>query len=157
MNWQFYKDEKEEHRIGLGRYAGQRKYVSGWDEAGKSGKTISYENFPLLQYVNEQCDNVNLVEDKKGLFCEYCCHYHAKFTLKGIVRVYEPLPQRGYDTPEQKFINPGKYRSDWTDNDECFEDPYPEELPPVDLSPGDDFWQRVREHVSRYGLKVEVP
>lgn len=155
MNYQFYKDEREEHRYGLGKYAGQRKYVSAYATLTDLG-VQGHIDHPTLQYISDQCDNLNLVEDQKGLFCEYCCHYHAKFTLKGIVRVYEPLPQRGYDTPERTFINPGKYRSDWTSDDECFEDPYPEELPPVDLTPGDDFWARVREHVSRYGLKVEV-
>ena len=146
MSHTFYQDERDEHRWGLGRYAGQRRYVSA------EGKDPI--QFPLTAFANEHCDNINLVELQKGMWCECCCHYHALFTLKGLKKVYQPLPQKGYDTPEQTFLNPGKYRSDWTSDLECFDDPYPEQLPPVDLTPGDDFWQRVAEHVSRYGLKV---
>src|SRR5689334_6128368 len=141
MNYQFYKDEREEHRIALGIYAGRMQYKSAWDAVDAlvqqqptiGGRELETQ-IPYLKYIDQQCDNINLVEDNKGLFCNHCLHYHAKFNLKGIVRVYEPLPQRGYDTPEQKFINPGKYRSDWTDNDVCFDDPYPDEMPPVDLA-----------------------
>lgn len=156
-NWEFYKNEKEEHRWGLGKYAGEMKYVSA-KSVWVFGETLaaSWERVPFLKYVNDQCDNINLVEDGKGLFCNHCCHYHAKFTLKGLVKVYEGIPNRGYDTPAQTFINPGKFRSDWTDNDECWEDPFPTDPRAVDITPGEDFWQRIEERLAILRRKVEV-
>jgi hypothetical protein len=156
-DWEFYKQEKEEHRWGLGKYAGQREYVSAKTIPFIFGEPMSsrIEKHPFLEYANEQCDNINLVEDGKGLFCNHCCHYHAVFTLKGIKPVYQPLPQKGYDTPEQTCINPGKYRSDWTDDSACFE--YGEdEVPEIAMTPGNDFWYLLAQRVSKYGLKVEL-
>lgn len=151
----FYREEREEHRLGLGKYAGQMEYVSAFKTLTDFSPELQ-KTHPTLRFISEQCDNLNLVEDQKGLFCNYCCHYHARFTLKGLQRVYQPIPQKGYDTPEQTCLNPGKYRSDWTGNDVCFEDPYGEDEEKVNIEPGEDFWYRVGLRVSKYHMKVEV-
>jgi hypothetical protein len=154
--FQFYKDEKEDHRLGLGKYAGEMKYVSAKTIPFVVGETLRarIERHPFIEYANEQCDNINLVEDGKGLFCNPCGHYHAIFTLKGVKRVYQHLPQKGYDTPEQTCLNPGKYRSDWTGNDECWEDPFPDipdfTIVPKAPEPGEDFWAKLNKHMTVY-------
>lgn len=154
--WMFYKDEKEEHRLGLGKYAGEMKYVSGNKVREDSDFTVGIAQYPFMAYCNEKCDNINLVEDGKGLFCNHCCHYHAIFNLKGIKRVYQALSNKGYDTPAPTCINPGKYRSDWTSDEECFDNPYPTDPKVIDVTPGPDFWQRLNERMAIYKRKVEV-
>lgn len=77
--FQFYLDEKADHRMGLGKYAGERKYMSVRDNP-------THEN---ARWVNSQCDNVNLVsleksntmglhgsEKTRGGWCNHCNHFH---------------------------------------------------------------------------------
>lgn len=149
-HWTFYQDEREDHRVGLGKYAGERQY--------KSGLPFSIEQFPYVAFINPQCA-INLIEDKPGLWCECCCRYHAKYHFKrGWYRVCEPLKERGAALP-LGYLNPGinqtgnTYRSDWTADDDCFTDPFPEPIQPkfdnVSIEPGEDFWARVNLWIRR--------
>jgi len=130
----FYKDEREEHRLALGEYAGKMKIIHGKKLIKDYLKSIKHftvrtqvkrvakfqRDNPFLQWMNAKCDNINLQEDSQGLFCEPCGCYHAKWTNKQRMATLVACYVNPYvkddctrdREPDQ--VNMGKFASQWT-------------------------------------------
>jgi hypothetical protein len=82
----FYKDELEEHRQGLGQYAGETEYVKASSRSIRARELAEFKKF-----ANRFCNNINLVVDNRGGFCNYCQHYHFRYPFGIEISRCEPV------------------------------------------------------------------
>lgn len=97
--FQFYKDEKMDHKVALAQYAGSVAYASGYDKLAEGAN-----QFKNMQWMNDNCDNINLQEDNRGGWCNYCQHYHWRnVAARQIQKAVLLMPGR-YDLPDRPGV-----------------------------------------------------
>lgn len=103
--FQFYKDEREEHKFSIGVYAGRRDYVSALpmiiEAQEENAMDVLLEMYPNVRWVNKYCDNINLCVDNRGGWCELCAHYHFRYPFGiELSRCVQEFKQDGDKTVE---------------------------------------------------------